>query len=66
MLGLHFKDMVEPSDCILELPNLLIHTTNVVKKFLTLSVLQGGYKQKYSYDSEALFIVIDGALHGYN
>ena len=39
MFGLHFKDMVEPSDSILELPNLLIHTTNVVKKFLTLCIL---------------------------
>lgn len=24
------------------------------------------YKQKYSYDSETLLIVINGALHGYN
>jgi len=66
MFRLHFKDMVEPSDCILELPYLLIHTTNIVKKFLTLCVLQRGYKQKYSYDSETLLIVIDGTLHGYN
>ncbi len=40
MFRLHFEDMVEPSDCILELPDLLIHTTNVVKKFLALCVLK--------------------------
>ena len=66
MFGLHFKDMVEPSDCILKLPNFLIHTANVVKKFLTLRVLHSDYKQKYSYDSETLLIVVDGTLHGYD
>ena len=43
MFWLYFKDMMEPSDSILELPNLLIHATNVVKKFLALCVLHGGY-----------------------
>ena len=43
MFWLYFKDMVEPSDSILELSDLLIHATNVVKKFLTLCVLHGGW-----------------------
>ena len=67
MFWLYFKNMMEPSDSIFELPNLLIHATNVVKKLFTLSVLHGGWLvQKFSYDSETLLIVVDGALHGYD
>jgi hypothetical protein len=47
MFWLYFKDMMEPSDSILELSNLLIHATNVVKKFLTLCILQGVITEEF-------------------